>query len=111
MTRPFAIIYALLLCAFINNQQPDFKQLHTLTGGAWRMNSKKGIIFERWIKVNDKELKGQDFEVKGKDTVLQERVQLIEKDNKIFYIPVKKENGNKPVPFEMIESKNNRFVF
>jgi hypothetical protein len=112
MTRPLAIICTLILCAFNTNQQPNFKPFHTLTGGTWLMNSKKGLIFERWIKINDKELRGQDFEVKGKDTVLQEQVQLIQKDNKIFYIPtVKNVNGAKPVPFEMIESKNNKFVF
>jgi hypothetical protein len=56
--------------------------------GTWQMKTKKGVMYEEWKKVSDTELKSKSYQLKGRDTLLLERVQLIEKEDGIFYIPV-----------------------
>ena len=75
------------------------------------MKTSKGMICERWIRLSDTELKGQDFRIAGKDTLMEERVQLIAKGNEIYYIPSKDENDNKPVPFKLTDTKNKTYTF
>jgi hypothetical protein len=80
--------------------------------GMWTMKTKKGLIYEHWKKVSDTELKSRSFKLNGKDTVFLERVQLIEKEDGIFYIPVvQDQNDGKPVPFKLVSSEQSRFVF
>lgn len=104
-------LIVILLCSFIN-QENRFKQLYVLAGGSWVTKTKKGFICERWQKISDTELRDQGFKVSGNDTTLVETVQLIEKDEQIYYIPtVKNQNDGKPVLFRLTEVKGNQFTF
>lgn len=106
-------IIALLLCCIAYAQQADpFKSLHALTGGTWQMKTKKGILGETWKKSNTNELNSEGYKITGKDTTKLEKVQLVKKDDGIYYIStIKDQNDAKPIPFKLISSTNNQFVF
>jgi hypothetical protein len=100
----------LLFCSFISAD--SFTTLSNLAGGTWQMKTKNGYICERWIKVNNSELKSTGFIVKGKDTTILEQVRLINKADGIFYIPiVNGQNSGEPTSFKLISSANNEFIF
>ncbi|HSC36963.1 MAG TPA: DUF6265 family protein [Chitinophagaceae bacterium] len=111
MKITLACLFA-LACAVAPRKQQPFQQLHTLAGGVWQMKTKKGAVCERWQKINDTEMRSQGFRISGHDTIMQERVQLIQKGNDIFYIStVSNQNESKPVSFRLSEIKGQCFTF
>lgn len=113
------IITICLLFAFTGAtlaQQPvyttkDFKPLHGLTG-LWKMDSKRGILYEEWQVGGNNQLKGRSYKINNNDTILLENVVISLKNNAIFYTPtVRDQNDQKPVPFKLISNNNNRYVF
>jgi Domain of unknown function (DUF6265) len=105
-------LLSLLLYPVLFSQQAVFEQLYVLAGGTWVMKTKKGLVCERWQKISNTELKDQGFKVIGKDTLMVEQVQLIEKEGQVYYIPtVKNQNGGMPVPFKLTEVRDNQFTF
>ncbi|UUC43915.1 DUF6265 family protein [Flavobacterium cerinum] len=68
--------------------------------GTWENKTSKGIMYETWRKINDREYLGKSYILKDKDTIVFETIQLIQDHNTLFYIPtVKDQNNNKPVHF------------
>jgi hypothetical protein len=68
--------------------------------GSWETATKKGTVLETWEKLNDKEFAGKSYAVKGSDTLVFERVRLVETEGTLFYIPtVHDQNDGKPVSF------------
>ncbi|MES2276674.1 MAG: DUF6265 family protein [Bacteroidota bacterium] len=104
---------ALLLFAFTPIVQQDtFKPLHQLCGGTWKMKTGKGFTCEQWKKVSDTELSGMGFRITGKDTTVEEHVQLVITGNYIFYNPiVSGQNDDKPVPFKLTSSYKGTYLF
>jgi hypothetical protein len=97
------------------SERPDytriFRQLHTLEG-SWHMKTSKGFTGETWVKVNDRLLHNTGFVVRGKDTVITERVALYQTDSSISYIStVADQNNSKPVTFVLTSGADNIFVF
>ncbi len=105
-------LFAMLLVTNMSlaQQKFNFQPLVQLTGGSWQMKSAKGIYGEKWKNSGANELKSEAFKVIGKDTTLLEKVQLIRKENNIYYVVSGPNSGN-TVAFKLIESKNNRFIF
>jgi hypothetical protein len=97
-------------------QQPvysakEFKPLHGLTG-LWKMNGKRGALYEEWQVGGDNQLKGRSYKIKNNDTVVLENVIISLQDSAIFYTPVvRDQNNQQPVPFKLISYNNNRYVF
>jgi len=101
-----------LLSSFSIYPQSSFQQLYVLAGGTWVMKTKKGFICEQWEKVSNSEMHNRGFRVTGKDTVLVEQIQLIEKNKEVYYIPTaKNQNGGKPVTFTLTNVKGSQFTF
>ena len=107
-----AIIVTLSLSAFIiSGDNKTFKKLYTLEG-TWRMNTKRGALCEEWKRVNKNHLQNKGYMVKGKDTIISERVSLTNTKEGIFYTStVEDQNNKQPVAFKMTGSENNVFVF
>jgi hypothetical protein len=102
-----AMAVLITAASYINN----FHHLHKLEG-TWRMKAKKGFLFESWQKVNDHELSSISFKVVDQDTIMLEKVSLVQNKEGIFYIPVAHgQNDEKPVSFKMISSTEKSFTF
>jgi hypothetical protein len=66
--------------------------------GELHHQSKNAQSLEIWTRVNDRLFSATSLIVKGKDTLSKEYIQLIQMQNKVFYIPiVDGQNGGKPV--------------
>jgi hypothetical protein len=110
MKTLFVIFLAFTTLSF-SDSSDRFNQLLTLEG-TWVMQTKKGPLFESWNKVSDVELQSRSYRLNGKDTVLLEKVSIVEKEGGIFYIPVvENQNNGQPVKFTLISIEKNKFTF
>lgn len=113
MTKFFvALVATLTLSAFIiSDDSKTFKKLYTLAG-TWKMNTKRGAVCEEWKRVNKKYLQSKGYMIRGKDTILTEKIALTNTKEGIFYTStVEDQNGKLPIAFKMTGSENNEFVF
>ena len=106
----FSLIF--LLGAFsIKDDSKVFKKLYVLEG-IWKMDGKRGPVYEEWQKMNKDHLQSRSYFVKGTDTVINERVSLTNTKAGIFYTPVvEDQNDKKPITFKMTAHGNNKFIF
>jgi hypothetical protein len=106
------IIAIVSLSAFIiSSDSKTFKKLYTLQG-TWKMNTKRGAVYEEWKKVDKNYLQNKGYIVKGTDTIINERVALTNTAGGIFYTSTVEEQNNKqPIAFKMTKAENNVFVF
>ncbi|OQP45601.1 DUF6265 family protein [Niastella populi] len=89
----------------------EFKPLQGLTG-LWKMDTKRGTIYEEWQVRSDSGLTGRSYKLNNKDTVVLENVVLSLQGNDIFYTPVvSDQNNQQPVPFKLVSCIGNRYVF
>lgn len=79
--------------------------------GHWdRLNTKAGsTAHERWEKDQSGKLIGWGVSMKGADTVFVEKLTIVEKDDKLYYVADVVENPQ-PVYFEMITVDESGFV-
>lgn len=90
---------------------PVFKKLHSLQG-TWRMETKRGPLFESWTVINDSTLHGTSYRLNGTDTLVLERISLVSRQPGLFYIPVVQDQNNRqPVRFTMKSSDDNIILF
>lgn len=112
--RFFLVIACLVLCADMIAQDAaktvDLKKLEWLEGTWTRTNSKPGrSTVETWKKISDHELQGTGVNMKGSDTTLVEKIRIIIKDRKTYYVA--DVPGNKaPVYFEFTALTDHHFV-
>lgn len=109
------ILPALLLatCSLCISFAPEyeFNKLMLLVG-TWKMETKKGPIFEQWEKISNTHLAGKSYRLTENDTVMLETIQLVKRADGIFYIPVvENQNDRQPVPFRLVTGTADRFVF
>src|SRR5689334_15970321 len=109
------IFSLLLICVIAGNNSycqvsaVEFNKLNWLEGEWNRTNVKPGrSAHERWIKLSDHEFKGWGINMKGSDTASVEKLQLIVKDNKIYYVADVPENPQ-PVYFTITMLDNDSF--
>jgi hypothetical protein len=89
MKRVLIVIPLLLfaVAGYSQNAQHDFKKLQWLNGTWNRTNVKPGrTATETWLKQSPEKLIGNGLMLKGTDTVFTEKLQLIIKDNSVFYV-------------------------
>src|SRR5687768_14499093 len=66
---------------------PAIKNLHWLIGHWERISMKEGSSgYEQWQKSGDNELSGRGVTMEAGDTVLIEKIRLLEKNNAIYYV-------------------------
>jgi Domain of unknown function (DUF6265) len=80
--------------------------------GAWKNQSKEGIVTETWSKLNDSTLAASSFFIKEKDTLHFENIALTEKDGELVYeTTIQGQNNDKPISFPLILETENELVF
>jgi Domain of unknown function (DUF6265) len=109
-----ATFFIFLLSSFMPGtagKKKTFQQLYALEG-VWRMQTKQGAIHEVWRKVNKRYLRSTGFFVKGKDTIVTERVSLQNLNQGIYYTStVEEQNNKRPVSFKLTSSNDSIFTF
>ncbi len=89
----------------------DFKPLHLLVGN-WKMETKKGFLYEHWYTVNDSTLQNKSYRVHGTDTIPQEKVELKIFNGVITYTStVASQNNQQPVTFTLVSNNNGNYIF
>ncbi|MDR2009900.1 MAG: DUF6265 family protein [Bacteroidales bacterium] len=80
--------------------------------GVWENKTDRGSIYEEWIKINDNELAGKSYVLKGTDTIVFETMRIVHEQEKVFYIPiVKGENNDLPVYFNSKLITGDKLIF
>ena len=112
-----SLALAILLAACTTNapaqnySQKEFKALHGLVG-LWKMDTKRGPLYEEWKVISDNKFYGKSYKVNGKDTMFLERVELTFQNGNILYTPiVTGENNEQPVPFKLNKLTGRKYVF
>jgi Domain of unknown function (DUF6265) len=109
-----AIIFIITCAAFINPEKINdqiFAQLYLLEG-KWIMKTKMGAVGEEWTKINKDYLQNRGYMIRGNDTIITERVALRNTKEGIFYTStVEDQNNRQPIPFRLVSSNKNIFVF
>ena len=76
------------------------------------MQTAKRTIYESWQVVSDKEMSSRSYMLRGSDTVILEKVSLVQNNDGIFYIPeVADQNQGKPVSFRLVNADKMKFTF
>ena len=72
----------------------------------------KASIYETWSMLNQNELSGKSYMLRGKDTSVFENIKILQEGGKLFYIPtVRNQNKGLPVRFTLTKSQGNELVF
>lgn len=97
--------------AFASGQSAnDFQKLEWLVGKWIKVNTKPGRSgFERWEATNPGSMKGLGLTLNGNDTVFIERLQLLARDNAIYYVADVDENKALTY-FKLTAISNNGFT-
>jgi len=92
----------------------QYKEIEKLSwlNSDWVRASAVDLSSEKWEKKNDSTLFGIGLTIEGKDTVAFETMTIEEKNGKLYYIPVvKDQNGGKPVEFALTSSTEFEWIF
>jgi Domain of unknown function (DUF6265) len=105
------LFFYLLLISCINVTAQKSEQMKWMVG-TWKIKTKKGSIVEEWKISNDSTLTGKSFFITNtNDTIPQENIEIIFKNEDWYYIPtVKKQNNSQPVAFKIILLKGTEFI-
>jgi hypothetical protein len=80
--------------------------------GEWKNNSETEKVTEIWEKENDSVYAGKSYSLHNADTTSSERIRLEEHGDKLFYIPVvKNQNAGEVVKFTLVSWKANQLTF
>ncbi len=113
-TNSIAFFLLLSVCSFVSEPallNESVKSFHWLQG-SWQMQTKRGIITEKWIVANDSTLFGKSIMVQTDGTEIElEKIQLAFRNGSYYYIPtVKNQNGEWPVEFKITSHSETGFV-
>ncbi len=109
---PFIVAFSFLtLMGHAQNSNSKLQDLNWLLG-TWQMEKNGGILTEEWQQANDSTFEETSFLLKGSgEKKLLERVQIVSRGDKLFYIPtVADQNGQQSVKFEITSFSANEFI-
>jgi hypothetical protein len=80
--------------------------------GTWKMDTKRGVIHEKWNADNDSTLSGESTITRSTgETVLREKLEFAYRGKDYYYIPtVQGQNNDQPVPFRITSHSEKGFV-
>ncbi len=106
-----AIVGLILFCAWTIKQTNDIKKAEWLLG-TWENKTPKGSIYETWTETNENEFSGKSYIIKEKDTIVFENIQIVQEQDRLFYIPIiKTQNNGLPVRFTAKIISETQLVF
>lgn len=80
--------------------------------GTWENKTSRGSIYETWEKQNETTFYGKSYTLREEDTVVFENIQLVQKQEGLFYIPVvKNQNQGNPVSFTLRTISEHEMIF
>ncbi|RXK60968.1 hypothetical protein ESA94_10970 [Lacibacter luteus] len=87
------------------------KSFHWLKG-SWQMQTRRGVITEKWAVANDSTLSGESSITRADGTIIPlEKIELAFRKGHYYYIPtVKNQNGEQPVEFKITTHSEKGFV-
>lgn len=101
----------IILCACTMKQTNDITKAEWLIG-TWENRTPSGNIYETWNKESVNRFSGMSYIIQEKDTVVLENIQLVQKQEGLFYIPiVKNQNEGLPVRFASKIISETQLVF
>lgn len=101
----------IVLCSWRLQELNEIKKAEWLIG-SWENKTRRGSIYETWIKVSDTEFSGKSYILNEKDTVVLENIRILQEGQKLFYIPtVKHQNDGLPVRFVLKAISDTSMVF
>ncbi|MEJ8817737.1 DUF6265 family protein [Lacibacter sp. H407] len=109
-----AFLLLVSVCSFlpdlsgITANMKSFKWLQ----GSWQMQTRRGIIVEKWAVANDSTLAGESMMTGSDGTEIPlEKIQLAFRNGSYYYIPtVRNQNGEQPVEFKITSYSETGFV-
>lgn len=105
------LLILLVALAFQGNAQQSLSELEWLIGSWNRTNAKPGRTgIEVWIKKSSEEFVGKGINLKGADTTFIEKLKIIIRNDKVYYMADVPEN-KEPVLFEMTALTGMRVTF
>src|SRR5688500_15796924 len=105
----FLLLPLVHVSAQLTSPPPAMEHLHWLIGHWERISMKAGSSgYEQWQKTSTGELSGRGVTMEEGDTVLVEKIRLMEKDHAIYYVADVPEN-NKSVYFRLTALDANGF--
>jgi hypothetical protein len=103
----YIIIFCLLISACLSTQNEQNK-FDWLTG-SWQGNYETGNYIETWEKNNNGILFGVSCYIENTDTIFKEKLLLEYKSDSWVYTATV--GSKEPVPFRLIKSENNKWIF
>jgi hypothetical protein len=80
--------------------------------GTWENITSRGIIYETWKKNSATELEGMSYAIKERDTMIFEKIRLVQERDSMFYIPIiKDQNNSLPTKFSEKLVSETKLVF
>jgi hypothetical protein len=81
--------------------------------GKWEKTDSLGTLIEIWQPKNDSTFSGQSYYIQNeKDTIHNELIELIQDQEYLIYsAPVKGENNNTAIPFQLTKDEDSLLVF
>lgn len=80
--------------------------------GKWEQQNVDGTAVEFWQKINDSTYHSFSYFIQQGDTLSSERIQLINRQDTLFFIPtVKGQNNNQAVEFKAITVNEHELIF
>jgi hypothetical protein len=111
-TKLFSIVLgSIILFSCTTQHKQEITKAEWLIG-TWKNKTAQGSVYETWTKVNDNEFSGKSYVINENDTTVFETIQLIQGQDRLFYIPtVEEQNEGLPVSFGMDTISDSILVF
>lgn len=109
-----AFLLLLSVCSFVTGTallNGSVKSFHWLKG-SWQMQTRRGIITEKWAVANDSTLAGESIITRADGSEIPlEKIELSFRNGNYYYIPTaKNQNGEQPVKFKITSHNETGFV-
>ena len=109
-----AFFVLLTVCSFVTDQafmNGSVKSFHWLNG-SWQMQTRRGVITEKWAVANDSTLAGESKMTRADGTEIPlEKIELCFRNGNYYYIPtVRNQNGQQPTEFKITSHSETGFV-
>lgn len=105
----FILLIALCNHSCNNSLKADFRFLE----GRWKMPLEdSAYIMEEWHQINKDHFSAEVAIIRKDSITPNEKIVLQKRNNKYYYTPqVFGQNGDKPIDFELVSVKDNKYIF
>jgi len=111
---PAILIFLYLQACESNRPRHKHVQIKKLEWllGSWQDTSAEMHFTETWQKENDSTFIGRGFGVENGDTIFREKLELAERNEKVFYVATVNEHlAGKPTTFALVKDSVNAWIF